>query len=183
MALLKLVTIVAAITLLWVAWKNRYRFVRRSPRGSARTKLSRNYTVQRDFLQKVSQAERMKLVALAYAACGFDAHYHIVHATARELSSHELGDIKIDLRRVFTAHHFAFDIGDARAINAHYQQMCSKLSADVEFLHIFLRHKLFFEQLLGKLACNDSYFAFRNPDIIPSEELLQLLWTENLERP
>jgi hypothetical protein len=181
--LLKLLALFAGLTLAWVVWQNRYRFVRRSPQGSTRTKLSRSYTVQRDFLERVSPTERMKLVALAYAACGFDPHHYIVYATARELSDRKVTEVKIALRRVFGTYRFSFGIDDARGIDAHYQRMCSELSTDVEFLRIYLEHKLFFERLINKLTYSDSYFAFRNPDVVPNEDLLQLLWTENLERP
>jgi len=183
--LLELLALVAVIILMWIAWQRRYTFVHRSPRGSTRTKLSRSYAVQRDFLERVGQAERMKLVALAYAACGFDAHHPFVYATARELSELKVVEVKIQIQfaRVFRTHRFSFDIDEARNVDAHYQLMCSRLSADVEFLRIYLEHKLFFEQLIHRLTYNDQHFAYRNPDVVPSEGLLQLLWSEYLERP
>lgn len=183
MGFLKLLALAAGIILVWVIWQKRHTFVRHSPKGSTRTKLSRNYAVQHDFLQKVNQTERMRLVALAYAACGFDPSHHFVYATARELSEWKVLEVKIEFRRIFAAHSFSFGVGNARDIDAHYQQMCSKLSADVHLLRIYLEHRSFFERLNHRLIYNDQHFAFRNPDLVPSEDLLQLLWTENLDRP
>ena len=183
MGLLKLLALAVIILLAWVVWQRRHMFVRHSPQGSTRTKLSRNYKVQRDFLEKVSQTERMKLVALAYAACGFDAHHHFVHATARELSDWGTLSVKIAFRRVFKAHRFSFNIDEARNIEAHYQLMCSKLSVDVEFLRIYLEYRAFLGTLTSRLIYSEQGFAYRNPDVVPSEDVLQLLWTENLERP
>lgn len=183
MGLLKLLALAAMILLAWVVWQRRHTFVRRSPQGATRTKLSRNYTVQRDFLKRVDKTELMKLVAFAYAISGIDPHHRFVYDEALRLDATIAGCIRSAFCKNFHQQPLGFQLENARDNGPHYQQMCNVMASDVRFLQIYLLYKDFFAMMLDRLTSDTNYYAYRNSDIIPSEDVLQLLWTEYLERP
>jgi hypothetical protein len=183
MSLLKIGALVAVGILVWVAYQNRYRFVRSSPRGTTRVKMQRNHSAQKTFLREIGKSEGMKLVAFAYAISGIDPNHQSVYNKALSLDATTTGHVRSAFRKNFYEQRLNFQLDNARDHTAHYQQMCDAMAADVRFLQIYLRNKEFFAMMLNNLTSGADHYAYRNPDIMPSEETLQHLWSGYLERP
>lgn len=188
--LAKLVIGVFLAVVLWVLWQKRHvireRITRTSP-GTVRVSLDRNYELQRKFLVKLDPVQRMKLAGLLFAMRGSDPNHYSVYEAAQVVDYHETGEVQCAFGQLFEDLSFGFYIDTVRDHDSHYQTMCRSMSDDVRLLRIYLRHKKFIAEVLDRLNLPTGgqiySYAQRNPDIIPSPDVMQLLWSANLERP